>query len=306
MSSIQVKITLLIFSLVVTIIFISGCVADNNQQSAAQQNITYTAISETFVNTIEKNLSIDQTPGIIRKFVSSQKIGNLTYVKTIKNANITLYEFKSGNASFDVNPSTGRVQSAKWIGSGPVIPGISSDTNQSCQRVGEFAKKEYPEIWVSDDRRDMDVTSEKKWPLSINTMYECAWFETLYYPDKNTIPHFTINSRNSVDIVIDPSTGMIHFYEETYVPLNPSISLSPTLSEEQAGELAKQYFEKNDIARDQTSEITNDGLGLSTDNNGNQYLVWALKVIQKRNGIDYGGLVGIDAHDGHVVYHASF
>ena len=141
MSSIQVKITLLIFSLVVTIIFISGCVADNNQQSAAQQNITYTAISETFVNTIEKNLSIDQTPGIIRKFVSSQKIGNLTYVKTIKNANITLYEFKSGNASFDVNPSTGRVQSAKWIGSGPVIRAFPVILTRVVNGLGNLRKK---------------------------------------------------------------------------------------------------------------------------------------------------------------------
>ena len=218
-----------------------------------------------------------------------------------------LYAFKSDDAVFVASSATGRVQSAKWTGPGPVIPGISSDINQSCERVLEYVKEKYPEIWVSDDNRDINVKSAKKTPfISIDTKYECAWFETIYFPNRKTSPHFNIGVGNSVEIIIDPTTGMIPSYEETYTPLNPTLNLKPTISEEQAGELAKQYFEKSEIVSNLPLDLTNEGLHISTDENGRQYLVWALKVEQHRNHVTYGGLVGIDAHDGHIVYHATF
>jgi hypothetical protein len=297
---------IIFFILVTMVILTSGCINYTSQQHGIQQNTTSVPVPTTPVKVIEKFLSVDQASEIIRMFILPQKVDNLTYVKTINKTNTTLYEFKTSTASFVVNPTTGRVQSAKWAGSGPVISGITGDINQSCKLVREYAKEKYPEIWVSDDFRDMNSNSAKIWPLSIDTKYECAWFETLYYPDKKTTPHYTIRDRNSITIVIDPSTEMIHSYEETYTPLQPSLNLQPMLAEDQVWEFAKQYFAKKGIINIQFSEQKNYGLFITSDENGEQYLIYSLIVEQYRNHISYGGLIGIDAHDGHVVYFTTF
>lgn len=295
--------TIVIFcSLLTIIILISGCVVDKNQQPETQQHLT----SGLSTPTVETTLSIEHASDIIKTFMFPQDIDNLTYTGAVNKSNQLLYEYQTDNGTFIVNPATGRVQSAKWVGSGPQISGINSDINQSCNIVGEFVKEKYPELWVSDNTRDMDLKIAKKWPLSTETKYECAWFETLYSPDKTTTPHYEIGNRNSIDVVIDPLTGMILSYEETFVPLDPTLNLKPAISEEQATTLAKQYFvENSEIDGSLPSNQTSYGLSISTDESGNQYLVWILEVEQHRNAT-FGGLIGIDAHDGHVVYHATF
>lgn len=304
MMPVSARLTILFFSLLTITILIPGCLVDNYQQHGNQQNITHVPVSGTSAPGIKTLLSIEQASDVIKTFVLPLTVDNLTYIKTSNESNVMLYEFRTNAGTFIVNPLTGRVQSAKWTESGPEISGITEDINQSCNIVGEFAKEKYPEIWISNTTRDMDLKSAKKWPLSTETRYECAWFETLYFPDKITSPHYTIGNRNSVNLVIDPSTGQIILYEETYVPLNPTLNLKPSISEEQAKELAKQYFEQNEIVKDLPSEQTSYGLSISTYNNGNQYLVWVIEVVQHRNAT-FGGLTGIDAHDGDVVWHAS-
>lgn len=299
MTSLSGKSIIIIFSLF-TIILISGCVVEKNQE-----HLTLVPVSITSTQGIEIHHSIDQESEIIQMFVSPQKINNLTYIGSSNKSGQMLSQYQADNTTFFVNPTTGRVQSAKWRESGPVIFGINSNLNQSCNSVGEFIKGKYPEIWVSNKTRDMDFSSAKKWPLSIETKYECTWFETQYYPDRITNPHYTIGNRNSVDVVIDPSTGMVLSYEETQVPLDSKLSLKPSISEEQANILARQFFEGREIDGTLPSTQTNYGLGISTDTDGNQYLVWILEVEQKRNAT-FGGLIGIDAHDGHVVYYTTF
>jgi hypothetical protein len=304
MNLIPVRSTLVSFLVIAIIILTSGCVIGNNQQPDKQNTIINPA-SATSIQGSEKILSIDKAAEIIRIFELPRKIENIKYVKTLNNMNMIFYEFQSDSVSFVVNPATGRVRSANWNKSGPVISGITGNISQSCQLAGTFAKEKYPQLWISNDTRDMDAISAKKWPLSIDTKYECTWFEILYYPDKKTSPHYTVVSRNSVDMVIDPSTGMIQLYEETYAPLNPALNLEPSISEGRAGDLAKQYFEKIELLTNLPSDETNNGLSISNDINGIQYLVWSFQVIQYRNNVTYGGLAGIDAHDGHVVWHAS-
>lgn len=288
--------------LLIIIVLISGCLVEKNQRSGSQQNFT----SGLSTPKIETTLSVEVGSNIAKKFMLPLIIDNLTYTGLVNKSNKLLYRYQTVNSTFVVNPETGRVQSAKWEESGPRITGINSDINQSCHVAGEFVKEKYPELWVSNDTRDMELKSAKKWPLSIETKYECAWFETLYSPDKNTISHYEIGSRNSVDVVIDPLNGTILSYEETFIPLDPTLNLKPTISEEQATALAKQYFvENSEIDSSLPSNQTSYGLSISPDVGGNQYLVWILEVEQHRNAT-FGGLIGIDAHDGHVVYHGTF
>jgi hypothetical protein len=305
MSFRSARLKLIFFLSLALFILISGCVVENYQQDGNQQNITHIPASFPPAPGIKTLLSTEQASDIIKKFVLPHTVDNLTDIQTFDESNLLRYEFQTDDAMFLVNPLTGRVQSAKWTESGPVIRGITEDINKSCTIVGEYAREKYPEIWISNTTRDLNLKSAKKWPLSSETEYECAWFETLYIPDKITSPHYAIGSRNSVDIVINPISGQIISYEETYVPLNPSLELKPSISEEQAKELAIQFFETSEIIKDFPSEQTSYGLSISTDDIGNQYVVWTLEVVQHRNAT-FGGLIGIDAHDGHVVYHASF
>jgi hypothetical protein len=305
MVSIQGKSIFFFLLLLTTVLLTAGCIANSNLHPSDQQNMTTTSAPVTPFSTTQKNVSIEQASEIIKTFVTPHKIDNLSYAKTITTANTTLYEFRSDTASFIVNPTTGRVQLAKWTKSGPVISGISSDVNESCERVHEFAKEKYPEIWVSDSKRDMELKTAKKWPLGYDLSYECTWYEIIYYPAKKTALPLIIRDRNSVDIFINPYTGMISSYEETNIPLRSDLDLQPTLNEDQAWEHAKQHFAIKGIINIQPSEQTSYGLYISTTEDGKQYLIYSLKVEQNRNWTT-GGLVGIDAHDGHVVSHTSF
>jgi hypothetical protein len=303
MVSIQEKTIHFSLLLLMIVLLAAGCVVDSNLHPRDQNNIT-TPLGSVPFPTIQKNISIEQASEIITIFETPRKINNLTYMKTTTKANTTLYEFSSYAASYIVNPTTGRVQSAKWTRSGPMVSGISSNINESCERIREFAKEKYPGFWVSDDKRDMNNNFTKKWPLGYEFSYECTWYENLYYPDRKTNPHFTISDRNSVDIMIDPYTGMIRSYEETFIPLQSDLDLQPTLTEDQAWEFAKQHFASKGITNIQPSEQTSYGLYISTTEDGRQYLVYSFMVDQPHG--TYGGLIGIDAHDGHVVYHTSF
>jgi hypothetical protein len=294
--------TLIIFFSLFTIILISGYVIEKNQD-----RFSPVPVSITSTQGIEIQHSIGRESEIIQMFVSPQKINNLTFIESSNKSGQMLSQYQADNSTFFLNPTTGRVQSAKWRGAGPVIFGITSNLSQSCNSVGEFIKGKYPEIWVSNETRDMHLSSAKKWPLSIETKYECTWFETLYYPDRITNPHYTIGNRNSVDVVIDPSTGMLLSYEETQVPLNSKLSLKPSISEEQARMSAALYFESTGISDVLQSELIFNGLHVSRDKDNNQRLTWSFSLTRiDKIGFDTGGVVGIDAHDGHVVYHATF
>lgn len=48
------------------------------------------------------------------------------------------------------------------------------------------------------------------------------------------------------------------------------------------------------------------GLQIAPDIENNQHLAWKFEVMQKdEHGFDRGGWVGIDAHDGKIIWHAS-
>lgn len=293
-----------IAGILLSIILLAGCITDNPRPNV-EQPAQSTQVSATPLQANENILSISEALKKIDAFVMPLKSDNLTYVGTSNKTNAILYEFSSDTAYFVINPMTGRIQSAKWTKTGPVISGISRDINESCERVREFAQEKYPEIWVSDGKRDMELKTAKKWPLGSDFSYECAWYEILYYPAKMTALPLIIRDRNSVDIVIDPYTGMISSYEETYIPLQSDLDLQPTLTEDQAWEYAKQHFAGKGVTGIQPSEQTSYGLYVSTTEDGKQFLIYSLKVEQNRNWTT-GVLVGIDAHDGHVVYHGSF
>jgi hypothetical protein len=301
MTSLSGKSKIIFFSLL-TLILMSGCVVEKNQEQFTPVSVLITSTQG-----IGINHSIDQRSEIIRIFMSPQKINNLTYIGSFNKSGQMLYEYQADNSAFIINSVTGRVQSAKWRESGPVISGITRNLTESCNSVGEYAKGKYPEIWLSNETRGMDFISAKIWPLSIETKYECTWFETLYYPDRITNPHYTIGNRNSIDVVIDPSTGMVFSYEESQVPINPELSLKPSLSEDQARLSAVLYFESTGIPDVQQSELVSNGLHVARGNDNNQRLTWSFSLTRTdKNGFDTGGVVGIDAHDGHVVYHATF
>jgi hypothetical protein len=136
--------------------------------------------------------------------------------------------------------------------------------------------------------------------------YFCQWTETPPFQGKNCDNQILKEGPIQITMVLDLETGMLCSYEESY-PLTtwPKKSLIPTLSEEQAWIIAKNIFEQNGITDIQPSEKKNTRLYLSNPDLGPRHLIWSFEVEQLKPAI-YGGLVGIDAHDGSFIYYSPF
>ena len=296
--------------LIVVLIILSGCIETSKQKPSGNPGFSHTTsdekngtypISETGAM---KNLTDTEVRQIIAQFTLQSNIPNLTYNSTVNAQTGTLYTYQSDDAKFVVNSVTGRVQSATGRISAWRLP--KSSVNQSCSNAGTFASGIYPELWNATERHNMQPSEQKNQCTLTSCEFCCTWYEIYYNPSKNVIPNYTVQDRNSVTMIIESSSGAITSYEEIYSPLSQDLNLTPILSEKEALGYAKQYLEKaGSITNDPQSDVENYGLFVSTDEENKQHLIWSMLVTQTRNGINYGGIVGIDAHDGQVVWHGT-
>ena len=238
---------------------------------------------------------------IVLEFVRPLNPENLTFAN-MADANLSV--LISDDAVFFVSLANDRVQSATWTGAGPKIFTSSLDANQSCALANAFVEEKYLALRVMNPNREMLLTSAS--PSQSNpSEYRCHWSEILYMPGKNVNAGITTGGRTAITIILDPTTGRIRSYEETYPFIRPGLDLNPALFEKQAWAVAEKWFEQQGITGIQPSERTSAGLYLSNDDPEHKRLVWAFEVRRYRPML-YGGLIGIDAHDGSIAYHASF
>jgi len=107
-------------------------------------------------------------------------------------------------------------------------------------------------------------------------------------------------------------------------PLSPSITIKTTVSphfsgtisygsnrssaltEDQAWMYAEAFFQKAGMIDIQQSEIVALGQGIWKDKDNNQKMVWTFSVNRIVNRVNIGGIITIDAYDGHVVSFSGF
>lgn len=305
------RILLLFLVLFISIVsvFITGCVINhrdtNSTGSSALTSREVSVIPTSFQGNLPENAFIRQSETIIQKFTDIPD-KNMIFKGITNESYADLYEFSSVNSSFLVNNVTGRVQSALWYETGSKTQKEIIDLDQGSAIAEGFAKEKYLELWNVTDNKRINQTIKKVIDRGSDRLFEYSWQEFLDNSNENTDFLSEISGINSVSITISPYTGHIISYHEWYKQSEHIPNLTPTLTEEQAWIYAKSFFQITGITDIQPIEIISKKLSIVTDNEGNQCLTWNFEVMRKnKQGFDEGGVVGIDAHDGHVVWHAS-
>jgi len=294
-------------------VFITGCM-DDHQSPHKNPSIATTIsspaslpVSATSIpvrgNYSEKSVIL-QSETTVREFtdISDNK---LTFDSVTNVSNTDYYVYKSGNSSFWVNNVTGRVQSAFWIEPASMNKKEIIDLEQGSIIAESYAREKYPGLWYISDEKGIQQTVKKAIERGTDRSFQYSWQEILYNPDKWTSPHSEIPGPDSVFIEVSPYTGHITHYHELYEQAEPLPDLISNLTEERARMYAALYFESTGMVEVRQNELVSSGLHVTIDNEHNQRLTWGFALTRNNNGFDYGGVVGIDAHNGSVVWHAS-
>ena len=171
-----------------------------------------------------------------------------------------------------------------------------------------YARVNNPDLFQESSTKELRFHSEIIDHGNWGRVFKYVWDEYLYYPDKFTEPHVVIAGHNETYITVSPYTGEISFYFSSSVPPDPTMSLNPTLTEEQALEIAKVfaakqfYFTERGITPD-PSEWKSEGLRVFQEHDKAQHLAWVFDVRHRLAPDSYsiGGGVFVDAHDGTIL-----
>jgi hypothetical protein len=310
------KVVIVIF---LSSVFFTGCITDLKENMTPQQT-TAPLISPTSPSIYQssqfftpipnqgknnKTAFITQSEDVIRKFTGTPEM-NLTYMGIMNESYADLYRFSSVNSSFWVNNVTGRVQSMVIYEVGSKTQREIIDLDQGSAIAETYAREKYPELWNITDVKGIIQTIKNVNDRGSDRIFEYSWQDILYTPDKNIDPHTEISGMNSVTVIVNPNTGHITSYHEWYSQSEPLPNLTPTLTEEQAWIYAELYFKDTGITDIQPTEIASKKMTIATDDKGKPCLTWNFDVMRRNKlGFSEGGVVGIDAHDGHIVWHAS-
>nr|WP_321350655.1 hypothetical protein [uncultured Methanoregula sp.] len=111
-----------------------------------------------------------------------------------------------------------------------------------------------------------------------------------------------IQDLTKAPMIIASTTVIPHFYGT----ISYGSNRSSALTEEQAWKYAAAYLRKIGIENIQPSEIVPLGQSIWKDKNDHEEIVWGFNVNRMVSGANCGGLITIDAYDGHVVDYAGY
>jgi hypothetical protein len=287
----------------------SGCIhpLPEGMSSLAVQQLSSVnsedQINGIFVDTQIQKFQIQDSQAI-REFAGKSGL-NPEYKKSVRYSYGTLDIFSSDNATYKVNRDTGRVQSLYRTNadtkSGPDVINL----DQGYPIAEAYAKKNNPEIWVGiQNTTQTIVRSIGQTKQGHDLAY--SWRQYILLQNISLNQSTEIAGFNTVDVTLDAQNGEVIMYHEWYQPLDTSLSLKPDISEELAWEKARQFYKKAGLKSLEKTERENFGLNIAIDEKNIQHLTWQFQIQQKsENGFDTGGQIGIDAHNGQVVWHAT-
>jgi hypothetical protein len=114
----------------------------------------------------------------------------------------------------------------------------------------------------------------------------------------NSIPH----NLTTTPTTIVSAKGTPKFYKTISFGSNQSSALT----EDPAWKYAEAFFQKVGVQDIQPSEIVPLGQKIWKDKDDHQEMVWGFKVTRLVEGINIGGMITIDAYDGHVVDYSGY
>jgi hypothetical protein len=224
-----------------------------------------------------------------------------------------LYRYETTNTTYIFNDRTGRVQSATWFEDSSVDHGQAVVNLEQGYTIAEqFAREKYPKFWtVSDSRYVKNVTKNVLETGCFANELQYEWWEYYHTPEAE------IPGLNTVSVSVNPYTGEITSYFESYSPSvltgTPPVNLTPFISENTAKKIAEDYFRSLGVEEGPQTALTSLGLRVSEENRI-PHLEWNFGMTRTYvagsgdNEWEYTetALVSIDAHDGTIVWTAPF
>jgi len=284
----HIFVSLLLIMIVGLSILSVGCTAELNNSTPSEDTV-----------------SVDQAKDLVRNYTGSPSL-ELTLNSTQKDS----YLLESDNYMYYINRTSGSVyllnpSTSRWLGKDQ--PEII-DLEQGHAIAEAYARVNNPDLFQESSTKELVFRSEVI-DRGGDRLFKYVWDEYLYYPDKFTEPRVVIDGLNQTHITVSPYTGEIDSHFPSSLPLDPTLSLIPTLTEEQALEIAKGfaanqfYFTERGITPD-PSEWESEGLRLYPVRETNtQHLAWIFDVKHRLAPDSYsiGGGVFVDAHDGTIL-----
>ncbi|NMB78292.1 MAG: hypothetical protein GYA23_04280 [Methanomicrobiales archaeon] len=239
----------------------------------------------------------------IGKFTGTEVTG-LKYIGSEKSHGTEHYSFTSDTARFVINSATGRIEFAQF--NDAPVQRVAVDKDEAYTIAESFVMQK------SADVKRTTKTSLKNTFATLNrhsdsdSDYVFVWREILQPADLNAIP---IIGPDSVTVIVT-STGQIRLYSEFIDPGTIQIGLEPKLTEEQAWNIASEYYAKQGLNLDAAAKDSK-GLMIWDDNandqgwksEGKQFLAWVFYA-RETSDITKGGQIAIDSQDGHIINYA--
>lgn len=169
----------------------------------------------------KKPMSVEEAANIVRSFVNDPSL-DITYIGNSSTYFGIVYEMRSGQRFFSVNPMTGQVFIAS--SNGTAGPNVSINMNEAKSIGTEYVRDHYKGF---DSMTGMTLTSSVLNDHGASGKdYTIIWNE---YIDG-------VQTLNGADVVIDADSGNVTFYGGIDLPV-PAL-LNQTISQEQAISIA--------------------------------------------------------------------
>ncbi len=205
----------------------------------------------------------------------------------------SLHETRGGSAcNFNLNSRPGQSTSNNQKSIPPTTERIGLESAYTIAQ--SYAMQNYPDLWRTSNQVGVINTFNEEINHGDYYDYNFVWRDTLYYPNVNATEYSTITGPSSVRIVLN-ATGGVEEYSQRKIPLDPTLSLKPILTKEQALTAAREVYHAKKIQ--ELKNITQNGLWVVTPHNDEQHLVWYFEAYGRANR---GGIVWVDAHDGQI------
>jgi hypothetical protein len=194
---------------------------------------------------------------------------------------------------------------SKGCNGGLTLPPEIIDLEQGRAIAEAVARSNNPDLFQDSSTHKLTFGSDINDRGDGGREFNYHWAEYLNYPDKFTEPHLVIRGLNDTHIVLSPYTGEILSQWGWSAPLDPTLSLNPTVTNDQALEIAKvfaatQFFTipgRTPEPKDWTTEGLLVMYPYAKSEAKTQHLAWGFEVRHH----SAGGLVYVDAYDGSIL-----
>ncbi len=260
-------------------------------------------MANTSVVAVEQDRAIQA----LKNFIDADNV-TFYYEKTENYGNGDLLTFTGETGTYMVNNDTGRVMLARM--NYPLAPDSLTVSQEDALHIAEsYAKEKNPLLWNGSPQRSVNLTYQSLTDHgTMGADYWFVWRDVWQDPAADPLSRYQVVGLNAVTVSVDMQ-GHVTQYSEWYHPESPGVNLTPALTEDEAWVIAQAFYEKHGVPGILPGERTDKGLLVYDDaandigwpKYGKRSLAWAFDVKHRSDKVLLGGMIFVDAHDGHII-----